>query len=141
VQPRTHPMEIVMTKQSNAALIRAGYAAFATGDMATLDALFADEIVWSVAGRGPLAGTYKGKEQVFGFFAYTAERSGGTFTADINTLVADDQHVVTLVRHTAARDGRTLDTRDVLIFTIDGDRVTGVDQTSLDLYESDEFWA
>jgi uncharacterized protein len=43
-----------MAEHPNATLIRKGYAAFATGDMATLDALFANDVVWTVAGQGPM---------------------------------------------------------------------------------------
>lgn len=50
-----------MSEHPNVALLRSGYAAFATGDMATLDALFADDVVWHVAGRNRLAGAYKGR--------------------------------------------------------------------------------
>jgi len=32
----------------NASLVRRGYAAFSTGDMATLSELFADDAVWHV---------------------------------------------------------------------------------------------
>jgi ketosteroid isomerase-like protein len=70
-----------MSEHPNATLLRAGYDAFATGDMAALDALFADDVVWHVAGRSPLSGEHKGKGEVFGtFFAGLAERSGGSFS-------------------------------------------------------------
>ncbi len=50
----------------NEDLVRSGYAAFATGDMATLDELFADDIAWHAPGRNQLSGDYVGKEAVFG---------------------------------------------------------------------------
>jgi uncharacterized protein len=122
--------------------VRAGYAAFATGDLAVLDALFADDVVWHTTGRSPLAGTYKGKEQLFGgFFGGLAEQSGGTFTAEIESLFAENDHVVVLVRHRGERKGRTLDTQDVVVFRFAGDRVADVRVTSFDPYETDAFWA
>jgi ketosteroid isomerase-like protein len=37
-----------MGSADNASLVRRGYAAFSTGDMATLSELFADDAVWHV---------------------------------------------------------------------------------------------
>jgi ketosteroid isomerase-like protein len=41
---------------TNAALIRSGYEAFASGDIEGVLAVFADDILWHVPGRGPLSG-------------------------------------------------------------------------------------
>jgi ketosteroid isomerase-like protein len=44
---------------------RAASAAFGRGDLAALrDQFFADNIVWHVAGTGPLAGDYAGADRV-----------------------------------------------------------------------------
>jgi len=51
--------------QSNQDLVRAASAAFGRGDLGTLRDQFLDEnIVWHIAGTGPLAGSYKGVGQV-----------------------------------------------------------------------------
>jgi ketosteroid isomerase-like protein len=39
-----------------------GYAAFSTGDMATLNDLFADDAVWHVPGRNSISGPKKGRD-------------------------------------------------------------------------------
>src|SRR5439155_12616958 len=93
----------------NEDLARKGYAAFSGGDMATLNDLFADDIVWHVGGRTPIAGDYAGKDAVFGFFAKTMEMTGGTFRLDLHDLLANDEHVVALVTATGQREGRSLD--------------------------------
>lgn len=41
--------------QCNAALIKGGYDAFARGDIPGALAIFAEDILWHVPGRGPLA--------------------------------------------------------------------------------------
>lgn len=53
-----------MAVHPNAQVLREGYEAFSTGDMDTLNRLFADDVVWHEGGRNPLSGEYKGKEQV-----------------------------------------------------------------------------
>ena len=131
-----------MAEHPNATMIRKGYAAFATGDMATLDTLFAEDVVWTVAGQSPLAGTFTGKTDVFGkFFAGLGERSGGSLSIEIETVVADDQHVVVLSHHTASHGGRTLDAHEIDVYAIRGGRVVEARSTSFDPYVTDAFYA
>ena len=49
----------------------------AIGDMAALNELFADDIVWHAAGRNQVAGTFRGKDEVFGTFQKVFELTGG----------------------------------------------------------------
>src|SRR5215207_5655112 len=44
----------------NEHLVREGYQAFIKADMQKVSGFFADDIVWHVGGRGPLAGDYRG---------------------------------------------------------------------------------
>ncbi len=124
----------------NEELVRRGYQAFATGDMATLNELFADDIVWHAPGRNQLAGTYRGKEEVFATFQKVAELSGGTFKLDIHAVLADDEHVVVLARAKGEREGKTLDDNSVQVFHIKDGQVTEQWLHPGDAYASDDFW-
>ena len=131
-----------MTEHPNATLLRKGYAAFGAGDMATLDSMFADDVVWRVAGKNPLAGTYTGKAEVLGkLFAGIGERSGGTLKVEIETVVADDHHAVVLTHHTAAHGGRTLDVDDIDYYVIRDGRIVEARSTNYDNYAVDAFYA
>jgi ketosteroid isomerase-like protein len=125
----------------NEDLIRKGYAAFLSGDMATLSDLFADDVVWHAPGRNPLAGTYRGKEEVFASFQKVFELTGGTFKLDIHTVLADDEHAVVLARATAERDGKKLDDNSVQVFHISDGKVTEQWLHPGDVYAGDEFWS
>ncbi len=94
---------------------RAGYKAFAEGDMATLNELFADDIVWHFPGNNPLSGDYEGKEAVFALFARLAQETEGTFSNDLHDLLANDDHAVALVNQHAERGGKSLDNQSVHI--------------------------
>jgi ketosteroid isomerase-like protein len=124
----------------NEDLIRKGYAAFAAADMATLNELFADDIVWHAPGRNQLSGTFRGKEEVFGSLQKVSELSGGSFKLEIHTVLADDEHVAVLVRATGQREGRTLDDNSVQIFHVKDGKVTEQWLYPGDVYASDEFW-
>jgi ketosteroid isomerase-like protein len=124
----------------NEDLIRRGYQAFTAGDLATLNELFADDVVWHAPGRNQLAGTFRGKEEVFGTFQKVAELTGGTFKLDIHTVLADDEHAVALARATGQREGRALDDNIVQVFHVGDGKVTEQWLYSGDAYASDEFW-
>src|SRR5258708_40282726 len=97
-----------MTEHPNVELTRRGYAAFATGDLATMTELIADDVTWHVTGAGPLSGTYHGRGEVFGFFARLAEETAGTFRLDIHDVLANDEHAVALCTLAATRGGNSL---------------------------------
>lgn len=124
----------------NEDLIRRGYAAFSSGDMATLDELFADDIVWHAPGRNQLSGDFVGKEAVFANFAKIPGLTGGTFAIEIHDVLANDTHAVVLARATGEREGKKLDDRTVQVFHISDGKVTEQWLQPGDLYATDEFW-
>ena len=80
----------------NGELIQSGFEAFAKGDMETVGALFDDDIKWHAPGTSALSGDFRGKAEVFGFFAKLQELTQGTFRQEIHAVLADDDHVVVL---------------------------------------------
>ncbi len=124
----------------NEELVQRGYAAFKSGDMATLNELFTDDVVWHAAGRNQLAGDFRGKEAVLGLFQKTFELTGGTFKLDIHDMLANDTHVVVLVHSTAEREGKTLDDNSVQVFHVSQGKVSEQWLQPGDVYASDEFW-
>ena len=125
----------------NEELVRNGYAAFLGGDLAALNDLFADDIVWHAPGRNQLSGDYHGKDEVFGQFAKLFELTGGTFSLDIHAVLADDEHAVVLFRATGDRpDGRQLDDIGAQVFHISDGKVVEQWLHPGDAYAGDEFW-
>jgi len=88
----------------NEDLLRRGYDAFGRGDMAAISELFADDIVWHVPGNNPLAGDYKGRDNVLAYFGKSVELTGGTLRVEVHDILANDEHGVALTRDTAQRD-------------------------------------
>ncbi len=125
----------------NEELIRRGYGAFSSGDMQTVDELLADDVVWHVPGRGPVAGDYRGKQEVLGFFARLVQETGGTFNIEVHDVLANDEHGVVLVRSTAQRDGRTLDDRGAHVIHIEGGKIKEFWGHPWDAYAADDFWS
>jgi ketosteroid isomerase-like protein len=125
----------------NEDLVRRGYDAFASGDMATLNEVFADDIVWHAPGRNDLSGTFRGKDEVFATLQKNMELTGGTLKLDVHAILADDEHAVTLLRATAQREGKALDDNTVQVWHVKNGKLAESWLHPSDAYASDEFWA
>jgi len=130
-----------MADHPNVELLRKGYAAYSSGDIEVLNQLFADDILWHIAGRSPIAGDYKGRDQVFGFFGKLMELSGGTAKIEVHDILANDEHAVALVTGTATRGDNSYTGPDVHTFHIRNSQVVEFWDAPLDQYAADEFWS
>jgi uncharacterized protein len=130
-----------MGDKKNEELVRAGYAAFSAGDMATLNGLFAEDAVWHSPGSGTMSGPKRGREAILAFFGETMARSNGTFTVTLQDLASSDERVYALHHAHAEREGKVIDLDDVLVFHVRDGVVTEVRDFSPDTGESDAFWA
>ncbi len=97
--------------EENIERAKAGYAAFAAADVDAAAADLADDIEWVVPGNSTVSGTYRGKEEVIGFWMKLAEKG---FTTTPEHFFGDDERVVVLCSVTAG--GETSDSADVLTF-------------------------
>jgi len=108
----------------NEDLLRRGYAAYNSGDMDTVQALFDDDIVWHATGSNQLTGDYRGFQEIMGFFGKVMELSGGTFRGEVHDVLANDTHGVVLVTFHAERDGQTVALRSADIWHLADGKVT-----------------
>ncbi len=127
-----------MAEHSNAARIRDGYAAFAKGDFAVLNDLFAEDLLWHDTGRNQLSGEYRGREAVFGLFGKLMEITEGSFHIDLHAVLADDEHGVALVVITASRGGRSIEVNEAHVFHLRDGKVVEFWNASTDQYAADE---
>ena len=127
-----------MAEHPNVAPIRDMFAAFAKGDLAALNDVFAEDLVWHEGGRNQLSGDYRGREAVFGFFGKFMEVTEGTFHIDVHTVLADDEHGVALVVVTASRGGRTVMVNAVDAMHLRDGKVVEVWTVPTDQYAFDE---
>jgi uncharacterized protein len=125
----------------NEGIVRSGFDAFAKGDVDTLRQLFDQDAVWHVPGRSPLSGDHRGMDAILGFLARTMELTGGTFRAEVHDVVANDEHAVAIYVTRGEREGRTLESRDVLVSHIRNGKLAEAWLLSTDLYAVDEFFS
>ena len=131
-----------MTEHPNVEYARRGYAAFGSGDLATLSELIADDAVWHAQGVGPLSGDYHGRDQVFGFFGRLAEETGGTFRLDVHDILANDEHTAVLATLTASRNGKSIEVPVVNVTHNESDgKITEFWTSTTDPQAALDFWA
>ena len=127
-----------MAEHPNVARLKDGYAAFAKGDFAVLNDLFAEDLLWHEGGRNQLSGEYRGRDAVYGLFGKLMEVTEGSFHLDLHAAFADDEHGVVLVTTTASRGGRSVTTHDVHVFHLRDGKVVEFWDSSTDQYAIDE---
>jgi uncharacterized protein len=87
--------------------------AFRDRDFETIAALIAEDVVWHLPGDHPLAGDWKGRDQLFELFARLGPLG---FTIREHDVFGDDDHVCALSYIGARRDDLEVETRVVSIF-------------------------
>ena len=130
-----------MTDHPNLEIARAGYEAFASGDLAAVSDLFSENIVWHSGGNNILTGDYVGKEAVLGFFGRLMQETGGSFSNDIHDMLANDDHGVALVHASATRGDKSLEGNTVHIFHMQDGKMTEFWAFPEDQGIVDEFWS
>jgi ketosteroid isomerase-like protein len=129
----THPNEDV---------VRAASAAFGRGDLGALqDQFFAADIVWHIAGTGPLAGDYEGAAQVMGLLGKISALSGGTVRPQLHDVLVSTDHTVALTTIRAERAGKQLQLNLVHVIHADNGKATEVWTHSSDPAAAAEFWS
>ena len=100
-----------MSADENIEKTRKAYAAFAAADIDAASENLSDDIDWTVPGNSAISGTYRGKDEVIGFWIKLAEKG---FTTEPEHFLGDEERVVVLSKITA--DGQSSDQADVLTF-------------------------
>jgi uncharacterized protein len=128
---------------TDAGVVRAVFAAFASGDLAVLSDLFHADATWHHHNDDRHGGIHSGAEAVIAYLTESALLTAGTLHAEPQSVMADGEgHVAVLVRFSASRpDGRTLDGPQVVLATVDGGRVRAIDQFVGDPAAVAAFWA
>ena len=128
--------------QPNEDRVRAASAAFGRGDMGTLrDQFFAENIIWHVAGTGPLAGNYRGVAQVMELLSRISGLSGGTVRPELHDVLVSSDHTVVLAALRAERAGKQLQLDLIHVIHAENGKATEVWTHSSDPAAAAEFWS
>jgi hypothetical protein len=124
----------------NAQLVRRIFDAFARREGLALRGLFAEDAVWTVPGSGVMAGTYRGREEIFRFLARLPKETDGTYGSELIDVLASDTRAAALYRARGSRHGRTLELDQLLLFRIEDGLVRSVLALPTDPDAFEAFW-
>jgi uncharacterized protein len=131
-----------MSEHPDVTLVKHGYEAFNSADLATLTELVADDAVQRMVGNNLLSGEYKGRDNILAMYGKIGELTNGTYKVEVEHTFTDGNGTVVVVhRQTAERDGKRLDNRQALIFKIVNGKAVSLTDTSDDITIEDEFFS
>jgi ketosteroid isomerase-like protein len=126
---------------ANEAAVRAVFDAFARREGLALRGLFAEDAIWRVPGSGVMAGTYRGREEIFRFLARLPKETGGTYGSQLVDVLASDERAAALYTARGSRHGRTLELDQLLLFRFRDGLVSEVLALPSDPAAFEAFWA
>ena len=130
-----------MSSATNEELVRRIFEAFARKEGFALRGLFAEHAVWTVPGRGVMAGVHRGRDEIFRFLARLPKETDGSYGSALRDVLASDERAAALYRARGTRRGRSLELDQVLLFRIEDGLVREVLALPSDPDAFDEFWA
>jgi ketosteroid isomerase-like protein len=126
---------------SNESVVRRIFDAFARKEGLALRGLFDEDAVWTVPGSGVMAGTYRGREEIFRFLARLPKETGGTYSSELVDVLVSEERAAALYRARGTRNGRTLELDQVLLFSFRDGVVSEVLALPGDPAAFEVFWA
>jgi ketosteroid isomerase-like protein len=99
-------------------IIREAYSAFARGDLDGYFRACSEDWNFNIAGKGAIAGIYRGKEGLYELAQKAMATTSGTFQEDVEDVLANNEHGIVLARHRFTRDGQQQEYRTVHVYDI-----------------------
>lgn len=130
-----------MAEHPNAVFARQAFDAIANGDTDWLTAHMHPDVVLHQGGRFPTAGTYTGRDAVFGHMLEFFALVDFSMKITVHDIAATDDHVVALVRVSIDYRGRHLDFDEAHIWHVSDATATELWAIPKDPYEVDDFFA
>jgi len=111
------------------------------GDAGPVRSLLTDDIAWHVPGTSPIAGTYRGIDEVVRYMLARREAAGGTFRMyRVDVLSATGPTIAVLTDGTASIGGANRHWSTVGLYRLSETRVAECWLLPLDQAEFDDIW-
>ncbi|MGZ4661033.1 MAG: nuclear transport factor 2 family protein, partial [Arthrobacter sp.] len=83
----------------------------------------------------------KGVGEILAYFGELFSRSQGSLKLTLDDVAAGDRYTFGVQSNHAERDGRSLDQRSVIVFTISGGKVAEALEIAEDTAQASQFWS
>ena len=129
-----------MAEHPNAIAVRRSFEAWNSGDLDVIREYVTDDAVYHFAGNNAMSGTYRGLEAVKDALARVSQ--GGGPHAELEALLASDDHVIAFFHATHERDGNTLDIVLAQPYKVNAEgKITEIWFLANDQRAFDQFWS
>jgi uncharacterized protein len=129
-----------MTEHPNAVAVLRSFEAFNSGDLDALRENFTDDIVLRFAGNNAMSGTYRGREAVMDALGRAIQGWGPH--AELEAILASDDHVIAFFHATSEREDRTLDVVHAMPIKLNAEaKLTDIWFLANDQRAYDQFWS
>jgi ketosteroid isomerase-like protein len=129
-----------MNDHPNAIAVLRSFAAFNSGDMDALRENFTEDIVLRFAGNNAMSGTYRGRDAVMDALGRAIQGWGPH--AEMEAILASDDHVMAFFHATGEQDGKTMDLRLAMPIKLNADaKLTDIWFLANDQRAYDQFWS
>lgn len=126
--------------RGHAAIAERLWEAVSAGDVDTLETLCTEDLRWHTSGRGPRAGTVRGRTAVFEHLARLGE-DADRYASELEDVLVGEHATALLYRVTGVRGSRKLDTGYILLLRIEDGKLVEAWSVPRDQYAVDEFWS
>ncbi len=99
-------------------IIREAYAAFGIGDVDGYLSACTTDFTFSVPGRAGISGIWVGHQGLWALAGAAMQLTGGTFTEEVEDVLANDEHAVVLAVHRFTRDGSAKEYRTAHVYNV-----------------------
>jgi uncharacterized protein len=113
---------------------------YAGGDLAAVEELLAENVVWHVPGTSPIAGNYCGREAVTGYFRLRRDLAGGAIRVTKGGEAHHEEALVQLADGRAELGGREVVWRTAGVYRVADGRVAEAWLVPLDQEHFDRVW-
>ena len=114
---------------------------YAGGDLAPVAELLDPDVVWHVPGTSPIAGDYRGRDAVLGYFRLRRELAGGAIRVTTAGEAHHDEALVQLADGRASLGGEDVVWRTAGVYRVASGRIAEAWLVPLDSEHFDRVWA
>ena len=113
---------------------------YAGADLGAVEEMLAEDVIWHVPGTSPIAGDYRGRKAVTGYFRLRRELAGGAIRIDTHGEAHHSEAVVQLADGRAMLGGADVVWRTAGIYRVAGGTIAEAWLVPLDSEHFDQAW-
>jgi Ketosteroid isomerase-related protein len=122
-------------------IVREFLAAVQQVNLEKIGSILHPEVKWNVPGNNRFSGMKHSAAEVFQMVGGMFEVSQNTFAlAETKAVAVLENKVACLLRFKAVKDGVTLDTDNIDVYTVENGRIIAVEAFATDIAAEDAFW-